>query len=398
MGKLYEGLKVLDLSERRPGPATASFFGDYGAEVIHVEKPGENALRQAGPMLDGQSLSFCVENRGHKSVVLDIETEKGREAVLRLAKDADIVIHTSDRKRMQALGLNYRAIKAVNPKVIYCAITPWGQTGPYANRMDYGLVGQAATTAAFRTGEPKGPPLLVNNGDLDDLGALIAFNGINMALVWRQNTGRGQLVDISTVRITAWMFFFLDYTYVAKRVMARRAGNSMQNLAPYGIYEGNNGEGCVIAALNDKLWTNLCTTMGRPDMLEDPKYKSNMARLVNTDVLRADIEQWLKTFDSIDTPVQMLDAAGVPVAKCATSRDVDENEHCNSQGWITEYPVMEGMTTTATRRFPSDPFNFSKCQPEYKRAPGLGEHTFEVLEKAGYTAEEIRAMEAEWKA
>lgn len=397
MSKLYEGLKVLDLTTRTPGPVAASFLADYGADVIHIEKPGVgDNTRCKGPILDGQSLTCCVENRGKKSVEVDVFTEKGQEVVHRLAKDVDIVIESFEAGVTREIGLDYHTLKAINPRIIYCSITPFGRTGYYANRDGYGMLGQAMTGLPYRTGEPDGRPKIACNGDLQDVSMIQAFAALNMALIWREQTGEGQSVDISIVRGISWISTILDYSFHNGR-QSRRTGNNVITLAPYGLYHGNNGESIIIAALNEKLWAVLCNVMGRDDLITHPNFSSNILRVKNRIALQDIIEGWLRSLDNINVAVDLLEQAGVPYGKVMSMKDINENQHYNECGWIADMPVMDGITSTKVRRFPADPFNFSLFAPEYHKAPTLGEHTVEVLKDVGYTTEEIQKMQTEWK-
>lgn len=397
MGRqVYENLKVIDLTNNYAGPMAGSLLADYGAEVWHIEKPvlGDDN-RYFPPMVDGISINYCTSNRGKKSVVLNLKDPRGAEAVRRLVKKADVLLESYRPGVMKKLGLGYEELKKINPRLIYCSISAYGQTGPYASRPGYDVIAQAVSGIMEMTGEPGGSPTKIGPAIGDWMGALNAFGCIGTALYYRSVTGQGQHIDISLARSLMWMAAKLDYNITGE--VQTRTGNHHSNLAPYGIFKGNNGESAVIGVLSTNLWNKFCTVLGRPELEEDPRFISNDKRVENKEILIELVENWLKTFPQISQAVQLLMEAGIPCSKIYNMRDVNEDPHFNQCGWIADMPMADGMQSVRTRRFPSDPFEFSAFSAEYRKAPALGENNHEVLEDLGFSPEEIDTMEEEWE-
>lgn len=396
MGKnLYDGVTVVDLTNNFAGPMSSALLADYGAEVIHVEKPvtGDDN-RFFSPMVDGVSVSHMSANRGKRSLVLDLKDPRSIAAIRRLAEEADILIESYRPGVMDRLGLGYEEIRKRNPGIIYCSISAYGQVGPYANRPGYDVIAQAVSGAMYMTGDPNGPPTKIGSAIGDWVGALAAFGTIGTAMYHRTVTGEGQHIDISLARLLLWMFARFDFVFTGRP--ETRSGNYHTTLAPYGIFNGNKGESIIIGALNQNLWTKLCAVMGRPELAEDPRYDTNAKRCDNLrDVIEA-IERWLKSLKTIDDAEKQLMAAGVPCAKVYSPEDVFHDPHFNACGWITKIPAPEGVTTIDGRFFPSNPFTFSAAAPEYRPAPTLGQDNHVILERLGFSAAEVDRMEEEW--
>lgn len=397
MGRqVYEGLKVIDATNNYAGPMAGSMLADYGAEVWHIEKPvlGDDN-RFFPPMVDGISINYCTSNRGKKSVVLNLKDPRGVEAFKKLVEKADVLLESYRPGVMQKLGLGYDELKKINPRLIYCSISAYGQEGPYANRPGYDVIAQAVSGMMEMTGDPFGAPTKIGPAIGDWLGALNAFGCIGVALYHRSRTARGQHIDISLARSLMWMAAKLDYNITGE--VATRTGNHHSNLAPYGVFKGNNGESAVIGVLSTKLWDKFCTVTNHPEFAEDPRFISNDKRVENKEILIQIIEEWLRTFEHVDEAVQMLMDAGIPCSKIYNMVDINQDPHFNQCGWIANMPMADDMTSVRTRRFPSNPFEFSDFAAEYRKAPALGEHNHEVLEALGYSSEEIDAMETQWE-
>lgn len=392
---IYDGVTVVDLTNNFAGPMSSALLADYGAEVIHVEKPvtGDDN-RFFSPMVDGVSVSHMSANRGKRSLVLDLKDPRSIAAIRKLAEEADILIESYRPGVMDRLGLGYEEIRKINPGIIYCSISAYGQVGPYASRPGYDVIAQAVSGAMYMTGDPNGPPTKIGSAIGDWVGALAAFGTIGTAMYHRAVTGEGQHIDISLARLLLWMFARFDFVFTGKP--ETRSGNYHTTLAPYGIFNGNRGESIIIGALNQNLWTKLCTVMGRPELAEDPRYDTNAKRCDNlSDVIEV-IESWLRGLETIDDAERQLMAAGVPCAKVYSPEDVFRDPHFNACGWITKIPAPEGVTTIDGRFFPSNPFTFSAVAPEYRPAPTLGQDNHAILERLGFSADEVDRMEEEW--
>lgn len=398
MGRqVYENLKVLDFTNNYAGPMAGSLLADYGAEVWHVEKPvlGDDN-RFFPPIIDGISINYCTSNRGKKSVALDLKDPRAIEALKKMAADTDVLLESFRPGVMDRLGLGYEEIKEINPRIIYCSLSAYGQKGPYAERPGYDIIAQAVSGLMEMTGEPENPPTKIGPAIGDWVGALTAFACIGTALYYRSFTGLGQHLDISLVRCLLWMAAKLDKDITG--TVDTRTGNHHSNLAPYGIFRGNNGEFAVIGVLSVGLWNTFCTVIGRTELIDDPRFFSNDKRVENKAALIEIIEEWLQSYPHIQEPIQMLMDAGVPCTKIYNMEDIYYDPHYNQCGWIADMPMADGMKSVRTRKFPSNPFGFSAFSAEYRKAAALGEHNHEMLGAMGYSAAEIDRMLEEWEA
>lgn len=393
--KLYEGVRVLDFSNNLAGPSCGAMLADYGAEVIHIEKPvlGDDC-RTFLPQIEGVSMPHLTCNHGKKSVVLDLKDSRAVRIVKELAQDSDIVIESSRPGVMKRLGLDYETLREINPRLIYCSISAFGQTGPYAQRPGYDIIAQAVSGIMYMTGDQDGPARKIGVAVGDYIGGLNAFGCIGTAMYYREVTGEGQHIDLSLARNLMWMSAKLDYPLTGKE--EHRNGNHHLTLCPYGIFNGKNGQSIVIATLSQKLWEKLCCTIGREDLIRNPDYLNNRERCAHMEPLVAIIEEWLRSFPDIADAEEVLADAGIPCSRVFTHKDINEDPHFNECGWIIDLPVQHGMKTIRSKRAPSDPFGFSACMPEYGETPALGQHNVEILSRLGMAAGEIEAMEQEW--
>lgn len=397
MGKLvYEGLKVLDFTSNIAGPTTGALFANLGAEVIHIERPvyGDDC-RTYLPQVDGVSMPHMYINNNKKSFEVDLKDPRAIDMILKLVKTTDVLIESNRPGVMKRLGLDYKTLKEINRGLVYCSISAFGQVGPYAKRPGYDVIGQAVSGIMHMTGEYDGPPTKIGIAVGDYVATLNAFGSIATALYSRALTGEGQHVDVSLARGLTWMSAKLDYEVTGKE--EHRNGNFHLTLAPYGLFEGNNGQSIVIATLSQNLWEKLCVVMEKEEFIKDPRYIDNKRRCDNMKSLNSSIEEWIRSFDDISEVEKLLSAEGIPNSKVYTHKDVNEDPHFNECGWIVDIPVQKGVTTTKTKRAVGSPFSFSSCKPVFGRAPALGEHNQEIMMKLGYTKEEADALSAEWR-
>ncbi|NPV91900.1 MAG: CoA transferase [Firmicutes bacterium] len=395
MKDMLEGLKVLDLGNNVAGPLAAAMLADYGADVIHVEKPilGDDA-RAYPPKVDGVSLAYCWLNRGKKSVVLDMKDPAAIDIIKKIAADVDVVVESSRPGVMARLGLDYQAIKQVKPDIVYCSVSAFGQTGPYAKKAGYDVIAQAFSGFMNLTGYPDGPPMKSNVAIGDIVGAINAFGSIMAALYYRQMTGIGQNIDVSLAR--GLLFANTPFDRLNIGVSEKRTGNHDPALNPYGVYEGSNGQSVVIAAISANLWEKLCKIMGREDMIDDPRFCENSLRAKNRHEVIPVIEDWLKKFEKIEDAIALLDKAGVPNIKVYSHDDIAKDPHALECGWLVEAPVQNGITSIDKYLTRNVAATFSETPGTIKKAAALGEDNYEVLTKYGLTREQIDELQAKW--
>lgn len=395
MKDMLEGLKVVDITSNLAGPVASAMLADYGAEVIHIEKPvlGDDA-RAYPPKVDNISLANCWINRGKKSVVLDMKDPVAIEIIKKMIAEADVVVESNRPGVMARLGLDYETVKQIKPDIVYCSVSAFGQTGPYANKAGYDVIAQAYSGFMHLTGFADGPPMKSNVALGDFFGAINAFGSIMTALYYRQKTGIGQHVDVSLARGLLYANTPFDRMNIG--VYEKRTGNHDPALNPYGVYEGSNGQSVVIAAISAVLWEKLCRLMGREDMITDSRFCENSLRAKNREEVIPVIENWLKSFETIDDAVRLLDQAGIPNIKVLSHYDIAQDPHALECGWLVQAPVQDGITSMETYLTRNVAATFSEAPGSIKKCSALGEDNYEVLSQYGLSKQQIEELQARW--
>lgn len=394
---MLAGIKVVDITNNLAGPCTAAMLADYGAEVIHIEKPllGDDA-RAYPPKMDGVSLAAGWINRGKKSVVLDVKDPKGKELLKKMIADADVLVESNRPGVMERLGLDYESVKQIKPDIVYCSLSAFGQTGPYAKNAGYDLIGQAYSGIMHMTGYRDDVPMKSGFAIGDMVGALNAFGSIMTALFHRNNTGIGQHVDISLARGLLWANTQFERVNVGMEGI--RNGNHDPSLSPYGLYEGNHGQSVIIAALSVNLWTKLCKLMGREDMINDPRYADISSRAENQAEVIVVINDWLQSFDQIEEAIAALNQEGIPNIKVNANEDIAKDPHAIENKWILDVPVEDSITSQKSYLTRNVVATFSETPGTIKKGPTLGQHNHEILTRYGMTLAEIDKLQKRWQA
>ena len=395
MSKMLEGLKVIDITNNIAGPGAAAMLADHGAEVIHIEKPiwGDDA-RNYVPQMDGVSACFMFNNRNKKSVVMNLKDPEAVETVKKLAAQADVFIEANRPGVMKRLGLDYDTLKGINPRLVYCSISAFGQTGPKAQIPGYDIIAQAYSGMAYYTGEPGTAPVKNYFAVGDFVAGYNAYGSIMTALYYRAVTGKGQYVDVSLARGLLTMNMCIsDHVSGVRR---RKTGNHDMHLCPYGIFNGPNGDNVIIGAINVNTWRNLCRAMDRPELAEDPRYITNAVRVHNKDEVIKLVEDWLQSYDTIDEAIELLNKYGVPNIKAFDVEDILSDDHALSQGWIRDFPTPASVKSADSVPGIFGYADFSEGEIELRAAPDLGEHNMEVLTGCGLSEEEARRLTDKW--
>jgi crotonobetainyl-CoA:carnitine CoA-transferase CaiB-like acyl-CoA transferase len=384
------GVTILDLSRVLAGPYATMVLGDLGADVIKVERlPGGDDSRTMGPFLNGESYCFAQVNRNKRGVALDLKNPAGRKALLTIAARSDIVVENFRPGTTRRLGCDYDAVRAVSPDVIYCSISGFGQTGPYAERPAYDIIAQGIGGFLSMTGQPGGPPAKVGIALNDVAGGATAVQAILAAYIARLRGAGGQYIDTSLVESGVAWTVWEAAAYFGSGEVAAPAGTRHRRSAPYQAYRTKDGY-ITVGANTERMWQALCAVvLNRPDWVSRPEYASAQARLAHVDDLERDIESVLAT-DTTEHWVAAMLAAGVPAGPVNTYDQVIADPHLVARGATTtvEHSAM------GTLRALSSPLRLSKTPPEIRRgAPVFGEHTAEVLRSFGYTAGEITALQ-----
>lgn len=395
MSDMLKDVRVLDFTSNAAGPCCTSMLADYGAEVIKIERPVTgNDERTYGIQVDGMSLLGAWLNRGKKSVTLNLKDPDAVALIKRMVQDCDVLVESARPGVMDKLGLGYEEIHKLNPKLVYCSISAFGQSGPYAKKPGYDLIAQAMSGIMDICGEKDGPPVKSGTTLSDYVGAINAFGSIVTALRYAEQTGVGQQIDVSLLMTMIYLNGAVEYLNVGQKLT--RSGNHHNTLAPYGLFEGRNGQSIVLAVISPKLWTAFCQVMGRPELAEDPRFNTLQQRRVNALELISIIENWLKSFEDISEAAAILDAAGIPSAKVFDQEDVMNDPHIRDQEYLVEVPTPTTVTSMDSFMARNCLAKFSETPGKVKKAPFVGEDNLEILGRYGMTSEEIAALQARW--
>jgi crotonobetainyl-CoA:carnitine CoA-transferase CaiB-like acyl-CoA transferase len=353
-------LKVLDLSRVLAGPWSTQFLADMGAEVVKVERPdGGDDTRSWGPPYLRPDLAayFTCCNRGKKSIAVDFTTPEGAALVRRLVLDADILVENFKRGGLEKYGLDYASLKALKPDLIYCSITGFGQTGPYADRAGYDLIIQAMGGLMSVTGNPDGVPgggpIKSGVAVADLFTGMYAVAGILAAIVHRDRTGEGQQIDVALLDVQVAMLGNLATNYFATGKVPQRWGNAHPNLCPYQSFAVADGH-LIVGCGNDGQFQRLCEAAGMPELARDPRFAGTRQRVENRPVLIPILEQVMLTQPRVWW-IERLEAAGVPCGPINTIDEVFADPQVVARGLRNDMTLADG-TPVATV---ANPLRFS---------------------------------------
>ena len=382
------GYIILDLSVMTAGPVSTMLLGDMGADVIKVEEPkrGDLARDLGTQFINGESVQFLSQNRNKRSLRLDLKSPKGREVFLRLAKNADVIVENFRPGTVDRLGIGYEAVRAVNPKIVYASASAFGQSGPYAGWPANDPIVQAVAGLMDMTGEPGGLPVRVG-APLPDFGAAAMMAlGITTALLHRERTGEGQKLDTSLLSAALFSTIPRDGETVRSGKSPARLGSGHPTMVPYRNYEGSDGQYFFAAYFTDKFWNNLCNALGRPELINDERFKNNTLRTANRHQIDGILEDefakhpaahWVKTLSDADVPCAMVQDYHTALTTDPQVKHIGAVIEMN-------HPVAGPMTNLA------NPVNLHGTPAEMRRPPPvLGEHSEEVLKQNGFTAKEM---------
>ena len=392
MSNLFTGLKVLDFGSNAAAPSATAMLADFGANVFKIERPGlGDDNRSYGPFIEGHSLLAMWFNRSKKSLAMDMKHPKAKELVMQLAKEADVVVESFRPGVIAKMGFSYDDIVKINPNVIMCSVSAFGQYGPYAQKAGYDLMAQAMSGIMSLSGPVEGPPCRVGTAIGDFCGGFHAFAAISAALYHRERTGEGQYIDISLLDGLMVANEYCDMAFNGFEV--KRTGNHHTTIAPFGLFEGNDGS-LMIGTVGEPLWRKLCALMGTEHLLEDPGFANSGLRSERTDILTPIVEKWLKSFPTIEEARKVLDDNGIPCGKVNSLLDLMDDPQIRAREMIVDLqvPYISQKTVKARGNY----LKFSKTKPEMRPVPNLGEHTEEVLRsELGLSKEAIEQLAAE---
>lgn len=377
-----KGVRVIELARILAGPWAGQLLADLGADVIKVENPdGGDDTRKWGPPFvtghDGENLSaayYHACNRGKRSMAIDFSTSEGAEIVRKLVGTADILIENFKLGGLKKYGLDYDSLKAINPRLVYCSITGFGQTGPYAPRAGYDFIVQGMSGLMSITGAADGEPQKVGVAVTDIFTGLYSVIAIQAALRHAEATGKGQHIDMALLDSQVSVLANQNLNYLLSGVAPVRMGNAHPNIAPYEVLPVSDGH-FILAVGNDGQFAKFCAVVGLDGLAADPAFATNAARVANRDALRGHMLPALAAF-ARDDLLTRLQAAGVPASPINTIAQMFEDPQTLSRGMRVDLDDGHGNALPSVRA----PMMMSGTPLTYERpSPRLGEHTAEIL-------------------
>ncbi|WP_077964554.1 CaiB/BaiF CoA transferase family protein [Ensifer adhaerens] len=382
-----KGIRVLELARILAGPWIGQTLADLGADVIKVESPTGDDTRTWGPPFvagaGGEKLDaayFHACNRGKRSVVLDFTTEEGQEAVRRLAAQSDVLLENFKVGGLVKYGLDYESLKKVNPRLIYCSVTGFGQDGPYAHRAGYDYIVQGMSGIMDLTGEPDREPQKIGVAFADIFTGLYGVIAVQAALAQRERTGEGQQIDMALLDCMTGVLANQALNFLVSGKAPRRLGNAHPNIAPYQVFPTSDGH-LIVAVGNDRQFVKFCTLLGRSDLATDERYLTNALRVQNRDTLTPELAAETAKIER-DTLLTLLENAGVPGGPINTVADVFADPQIAHRQMRVDTPHSGAVAGTSPGV--RTPIRFSAAELALDRGvPRLGEHTDEVLAEIG---------------
>ncbi|MCB8840417.1 CaiB/BaiF CoA-transferase family protein [Aurantimonas sp. VKM B-3413] len=383
------GMKVVELAHIMAGPVCGLMLADMGADVVKVEKPeGDDTRRFLPPDINGESAAYLMMNRNKRGIVLDLKSEDGKSALKRLLANADVVIENYRMGTMEKLGLGYDELKTINPGLIYCEISGFGRTGPYATRGGFDLIAQGMSGLMSITGEAPGRPPVKSGAPVSDITAgILGALGCVSAYARKLQTGEGQKVDTSLFEAGITLTYWQSAIAFATGVSPGPLGSAHPLNAPYQAFRTSDGW-INLGAANQKNWERMLTVIGAEHLAADERFSSNHGRMTNLSALEAILNEYFAK-DSSDAWLERLEKAGVPAGPVLDIREMHEDPQALAREMIvtTSHPVAGEVKAIGL------PVKFSETPGGIaKPAPLLGEHSREILAENGFSAEEIERM------
>ncbi|MEV6354106.1 CaiB/BaiF CoA transferase family protein [Streptomyces hydrogenans] len=387
-----EGLRVLDLATLFAGPLAAMMLGDFGADVVKVEHPRKpDPSRGHGPAKDGVGLWWKVLGRNKRTLTLDLSTPGGRDALLRLAADADVIVENFRPGTLERWGLGWEELSAVNPRLVLTRVTGFGQFGPYAHRPGFGTLAEAMSGFAAITGEPDGPPTLPPFGLADSVAALATAYAVMTALTARTTTGQGQVVDMAIIEPMLAVIGPHPLWYDQLGYVQPRTGNRSRNNAPRNTYRTSDGSWVAVSTSAQSIAERVLRLVGRPELIDEPWFADGTGRAAHAEELDAAVGGWIARHTR-DEAMAAFEKAEAAIAPVYDVRDVLDDPQYQALGTVTEVPDPE----LGPIRMQNVLFRLSDT-PGGIRWAGRphGADTDEVLTAAGFAPAEISALRAQ---
>jgi crotonobetainyl-CoA:carnitine CoA-transferase CaiB-like acyl-CoA transferase len=388
MAYSLEGVTVLDLSRVLAGPFCGMMLADMGADVLKIEEPeGGDESRTWPPFVAGEASGYLSMNRNKRNMTLNLKTSEAQDILKKLVARADVLIENFRTGTMEAFGLGYDVLQAINPRLIYCAVSVFGRSGPYKHKAGYEALMQAFSGVMSITGEPDGPPLRCGVSFLDLGTGMMAAYGVMNALFHRERAGTGQKVEVSLFETALSLMSYHAVGYLLEGNVPQRQGSGHPMIVPYQVFRTQDGEMFIVGS-NQRLWTRLCQALRREDLLQDPRFASNMERVKHRHLLVPVLQGEIQKYPTRQLN-EMLDEAGVPCAPVNTLDNVLTDPQTLVRDMIVDipHPLIPDLKLLGL------PVKLSASPGDVRLPPPLkGQHTEEVLIDLGYSAADIRAF------
>ena len=386
------GVRVLDLTRALAGPYCSMMLGDMGADVLKVEMPktGDEARAWGPPFINGESGYFLSVNRNKKGMTLNLKDARGKEILAKLMARADVVLQNFSPGTLEKLGFPYERMKAINPRIVYCAISGFGQSGPSAGKVAYDQILQGVGGLMSITGPVGGPPIKVGVPIADIASGMFAAYAVMVALFHRERTGQGQMIDTSLLDGQVALLTFQAQRYFLTGKAPGWSGNCHPLIAPYELFKTRDSY-INVAVGNDSLWARFCQSLGLEQYVNDLRFKTNSDRLANRDALIAIIEERFSRSTTAEI-VALLGGVGVPSGAVHNLAEVFADPQVVHLGLeqVMQHPTVGELHQTGI------PYRFSVSPGALRLPPPrLGQHTDEVLQDLGYAKEEIGKLRQE---
>jgi len=385
------GVRVLELAQIMAGPTCGMLLADMGADVIKVEKlpGGDDARGYREPRVNGVSAPFLMLNRNKRGIAIDLKRPEGRDVLLRMVRDADVVTENYRRGTLEKLGLGYDVLARINPGLIYCAVSGFGREGPWRDKAGFDLIAQGFAGLMSITGEPGGPPVKTGNSVADINAGILAAVGILAAFVHKLRTGKGQVVDTSLMEAALQQTYWHAAAYFATGKSPGATGSAHILTAPYQAFRTADGW-INIGGANQANWERIADVMGHPEWRADERFVDNSSRMANLEAL-VDAMNAVLAQRATDDWLAAFDAAGVPAGPVHSVGEALSHPQTHARDMVVELDHAQAGRTRAL----GCPIHFSATPTRIDRAaPVLGEHTREVLREFGYRDKEIDALAA----